>query len=157
MEASDRINQFLIDIRSQLVSMTTDTFMETLVGLAKMKLQMFNSLEEECSHLWSEIIEKRYNWESYRDEVIVLRSLTKNDVLQAFDDWLSPFELESKKKQKRRQLIVQVIGNTSEMESEANNDTNDDTMTLVERRIQVDKAVSNYHQFAKNNTWGKIY
>ena len=68
--------------------MDEQTFMEHLVALAKNKLEGYESLEEETSSYWSEIIECRYDYEAYRKEVQCLKTITKEQVVKACDDWL---------------------------------------------------------------------
>jgi len=108
-EATDRIDQFLSEYREELVSMTGETYMENLVGLAKNKLQMFNSLSEETSHYWNEIVEGRYEWEVHRNEALCLRGITKDDLLQAYDEFLLP-RCSDGIKRERRCITVHVIG-----------------------------------------------
>jgi secreted Zn-dependent insulinase-like peptidase len=88
--------------------MTQEQFMEHLIGLAKNKLAMFNSLSEETGCYWSEIQDNRFDFEVNRNEALALRSLTKEYVLAAFDEWLLP--LNGGKRCERRALVVQVIG-----------------------------------------------
>ena len=77
---------------------------------AKRKLEGFDSLEEETSSHWSEIVEHLYDFEAYRKEVQCLRTLTKDEVITAFDDWLLPVCQKEGKPTKRRRLVIQVIG-----------------------------------------------
>lgn len=109
-ETNTRIDDFLSSFRSELDSMDRDTFVEHLVAIAKRKLEGFDSLEEETSSHWSEIVERRYDFEAYRKEVQCLRTLTKDEVITAFDDWLLPVCQKEGKPTKRRRLVIQVIG-----------------------------------------------
>ena len=84
-ETNNRIDDFLSSFRSELESMDRDTFVEHLVAIAKRKLEGFDSLEEETSSHWSEIVERRYDFEAYRKEVQCLRTLTKDEVITAYD------------------------------------------------------------------------
>jgi len=78
-ETNNRIDDFLSSFRSELESMDRDTFVEHLVAIAKRKLEGFDSLEEETSSHWSEIVEHLYDFEAYRKEVQCLRTLTKEE------------------------------------------------------------------------------
>ena len=109
-ETNNRIDDFLSSFRSELESMDRDTFVEHLVAIAKRKLEGFDSLEEETSSHWSEIVERRYDFEAYRKEVQCLRTLTKDEVITAYDDWLLPVCQKEGKPTKRRRLVIQVIG-----------------------------------------------
>ena len=110
-ETNNRIDDFLSSFRSELESMDRDTFVEHLVAIAKRKLEGFDSLEEETSSHWSEIVEHLYDFEAYRKEVQCLRTLTKEEeVITAYDDWLLPVCQKEGKPTKRRRLVIQVIG-----------------------------------------------
>merc|ERR1711907_402945 len=66
---------------------------------------MFNSLSEATSSLWGEIRDGRYLWEADREEVICLKSITKEETLKAYDEWVFP------KNSRLRQVIVKVVAN----------------------------------------------
>jgi secreted Zn-dependent insulinase-like peptidase len=87
--------------------MKEEQFMEHLIGLAKTKLERFNSLSEETGCYWTEIVDGRLDWEVYRHEVLALRSLSKDQILESFEQWLLPSHGKS------RELVVQVIGDGS--------------------------------------------
>ena len=91
-----------------LNDMTDAQFMEHLVGLAKNKLEMFNSLSEETGCYWSEIQDRRFDWEVYRNEALALRSLTKDKVITAFDEWLLPCGKDGKPCH-RRALVCDLV------------------------------------------------
>jgi secreted Zn-dependent insulinase-like peptidase len=100
-ETSSRIDDFLTSFRSELQSMDEQTFMEHLVALAKNKLEGYELLEEETSSYWSEIIECRYDYEAYRKEVQCLKTITKEQVVKACDDWLYSLCKEGKPAKRR--------------------------------------------------------
>ena len=85
-EITSRIDQFLFEYRDELASMPKETFAEHLVGLAKIKLQIHNSLEEETSQFWYEIAIGRYDWEVHRNEALSLRGITMEDLLSCYDE-----------------------------------------------------------------------
>ena len=89
--------------------MDNKTFMEHLVGLAKNKLESFDSMEDETASHWAEIKEGRYDFEAYRKEALCLRSISKDQLTAAYDEWLYPMCKDGKPK-KRRRMIVHVIG-----------------------------------------------
>jgi len=146
-EVSARIEQFLTDFRATLVDMSNETFFEHVVGLAKDKLQSFNSLEEESGSLWSEIIENRYDFEVHRNEAEELKKVTKEDILKAFDKWLSP---ESKN---RRKLDVHAIGSAEGIAS----DGRPTVETSEDIGETIDVKVGAFHKVAAGKTWGSIY
>jgi len=141
-----RIEQFLIDFRNDLPKMTNEAFMESLVGLSNNKLQKFDSLEEESSILWSEITERRYDWEVHRNEVLSLRSIQKDDIIKAYDEWIRP------ERKGCRKLVVNVIGNGNEASSNGRPDVQVENIPRV-----IDEIVETYNKSAGNKTWGVIY
>lgn len=146
-EASDRIDRFLSEFRKELESMSDESFMEHLVALAKVKLEMFESMEDECGSYWDEICEKRFDFESHRTEVQCLRSITKEKLLSAYDDWLHPVCHKGKPK-KRRRIVFHVIGEGAMGRPEIK-DPND-------VGAQIDGLVTTFHDSVKSETWGKI-
>ena len=90
--------------------MSSEEFSENIIGLAKIKLQSFDSLEAECSHYWSEVVERRFSYDVSREEVCVLRGVTKDDVLKVFDQY---FGLDSK--DERRALCVKIVKGSESM------------------------------------------
>jgi len=60
--------------------MKKEVFLENIVGLAKNKLQAWTTLSEHTNHLFSEITCYRKNFDIHRDEVVKLRTITKEMV-----------------------------------------------------------------------------
>eukprot|EP00985_Skeletonema_marinoi_P001098 scaffold448_cov107-Skeletonema_marinoi.AAC.2 len=146
-EASARVDRFLGEFRAQLESMSDESFMEHLVSLAKEKLEMFDSMEDECGSYWSEICEGRFDFEGHRKEVQCLKTITKESLLAAYDDWLHPICHKGKPK-KRRRVVFHVIGKGS-----IGRPTVDDPSEIGEH---VDGLVRDFHNSVKGETWGKI-
>lgn len=145
-DVSVRIDEFLKSFREELVSISKETYMEHVVGLAKNKLEKCNSLEEEAGNLWYEIVESRYDWEVHRNEAHALRSISKEQVLKAFDDWLYPSTTSH-----RKLLVVHAIG-TKEGVSSMNR-------PIIRREDvcnAIDDKVKAFHKASANKTWGKI-
>ena len=132
--------------------MKEEQFMEHLVGLAKNKLEMFNSLSEETGCYWSEIQDKRFDWEVYRNEALALRSLTKEKVITAFEEWLLPRSTDGTLRH-RRALIVQVIGNGGEACAEGRPCVVDSESISA----YVDEQVRAVHNSVGGATWGQVY
>jgi len=130
--------------------MTPEQFMEHLVGLAKNKLAMFNSLSEETGCYWSEIQDNRLDFEVYRNEALALRSLTKEYVLAAFDEWLLP--LKGGKRCERRALVVQVIGSGDEASAKGR-----PSVEIESVPSYVEGQVCAVHKSVGGITWGKVY
>ena len=144
-EIQDRIDRFILEFRQTLVDMNSETFMGHMVGLAKDKLNMFNSLSEATSSLWGEIRDGRYLWESDREEVVCLKSITKDEVLKAYDEWLSP------ENSKRRQVIVKVVA------SEGPASAGRPDVQCEDAESHNDSCVDSFHAFCKHQTFGRIY
>ena len=143
-EVLERFDQFLFDFRQELNNMSKDDFQEHMVGLAKQKLDMFNKMSEETDCLWGEICNGRFAWESWRDEVVALRSITKEDALRAFDQWICP-------RQKRKMFAVQVIGVGDTNASQGRPVVDPDRLCDF-----IDEQVDIFHRFCKNQFWGRV-
>ena len=146
-EVVDRLEKFLVDYRVELENMTTEKFLEHCVGLVRNKLLKSDNLEEECSSHWEKIIERKdaIDWEQSRNEAVELRGITKKEVIVAFDKWLAPFS-NQQKPNKRRRIIVKVIGSSEKSHSE---------MQEEDISCAVDDEVRKAHSAIGNNTWGK--
>mmetsp|Transcript_18277 Transcript_18277/g.42305 ORF Transcript_18277/g.42305 Transcript_18277/m.42305 type:complete len:125 (-) Transcript_18277:348-722(-) len=123
--------------------MTQKEFMDFLVGLAKNKLEMFDSLSDECDCYWDQICDGQYDWQVHRNEALVLRSLTKDRVLEAFDKWFFPTTPNGNPRL-RRMLVVQVVGSSDEASA------NDSIPRLIDNRVAA------FHKSVGTGTWGKI-
>ena len=146
-EASARIDRFLGEFRAQIENMSNESFLEHLASLAKEKLEMFDSMEDECESNWSEICEGRYDFEGHLKEVQCLRTITKENVLAAYDDWLHPICHKGKPK-KRRRVVFHVIG-----EGTIGRPLVKDPSDVGEH---IDGLVRDFHNSVKGETWGKI-
>jgi secreted Zn-dependent insulinase-like peptidase len=142
-EAVERIDKFLVDFR-EASFVNDDSFNESLVALAQNKLEMFNSLSEECDSYWGEITDGRFEWQSWRNEAVCLRSIRKKDAMKFFDDWLMPGKC-------RNMMVVHVIGNGDS--------------TAAAERPEVDPAVlGDFYEAAvevarsscKKQFWGRV-
>ena len=125
--------------------------MEHVVGLAKNKLESFDSMEDETGAHWSEIIEGRYDFEAYRKEVLSLRTLSKDQLLGAYDEWLNP--LCKSKLKKRRRIVLHVIG--------AGDDAASSGRPVIENNKIVgdviDALVDEFHNKLKHASWGRVF
>ncbi|KAG7371853.1 peptidase insulinase family protein [Nitzschia inconspicua] len=144
-EIEARIDRFLLEYRKTLTDMSSEEFMEHLIGLATEKLNMFHSLSEETDHFWSEIRDGRYNWEVERDEVICLKTITKEQTLKAYDEWINP------ENKKRKKLVIKVVASEGPA-AEGRPDVKQEDVEDFN-----DKCVNECHAFCKNQTFGRIY
>ena len=144
-DVTARIEEFLREFKKELVSMSKETFMENLVSLAKDKLEKCDSLEEEAGNLWYEITEKRYDWEVHRNEAHALRSITKDQVIQTFDNLVCPSNAS------RRRLIIHAIGTKEGVSS-----LDRPIIPIEDVGNAIDEKVQEFHKATGNKTWGKI-
>lgn len=149
-ETVERIDKFLKDYRNELSEMKHDDYLEYLVGLAKNKLDMYDSLSEESGALWSEIRDGRYDWQVNRNEAVCLRSITLERVIASFDEWLSPTTIEGIAR-KRRMLVIQIIG-TGEGSASLGRPCIDE----LQLGSHIDEAVDSFQKSVGRATWGKI-
>jgi secreted Zn-dependent insulinase-like peptidase len=122
--------------------MSREEFMEHIIGLAKSKLEKCDSLEDETSNFWYEIIESRYDFEVHRNEAERLRTINKQEVLDGFDKWLNPNFAH------RRKIEVCAIGISEGNGCEGRPIIEDDNVNDY-----IDRLVSEFHQ----KTGGKTY
>ncbi len=148
-EVSHRIEKFLLDFQNELVKMKHDTFAKHLAGLASNKLQMYNCLEEECNVWWNEILDGRYDWEAHLSEALQIKSLTRSEILTAYEDWLLPTQNGCPKH--HRCLIVHVIGASKGPSSQGR-----PVLASESVGAKIDEQVKAYHAISKNINWGKI-
>jgi secreted Zn-dependent insulinase-like peptidase len=140
----ERVDKFLLDYHAVLVKMSLTDFQEHLVGLAKQKLDMFNALSDETDCLWSEIYDGRFEWEAWRNETICLKSISKDDVLAALNEWMCPGS-------KRNILAVQVIGSGKTDASIGRPVVETDQLVGY-----AEEQVQSFHKLCKNQLWGRV-
>jgi len=150
-EASTRIDDFLKSFRSELESMDDETFMEHLVGLAKNKLENFDSLEEETGSHWSEITEGRYDFEAYRKEVLMMRTISKRQLIDVYDEWLYPL-CENGKPKKRRRMVLHIIG-SGDGPASLGRPAIENEKTVGD---EIDRLLHQFHASVKKESWGRI-
>ena len=138
----ERIDKFLAEFRKNMEA--SDDFLEHLVGLASQKLDMFNSLSEETSSYWDEIRDGRFDWQAWRNEALCLKTLTKQEVIEAFDKWLAPTT-------RRKMLAVQVVGSGTGDAAMGRPEVESDAFGTY-----VDEQVSAFHSHCKQQYWGRV-
>ena len=148
-EASARIDDFLRSFRAELESMDDNTFLSHVVAVAKDKLEAYDSMADETGSHWSEIVEGRYDFEAFRNECICLKQTTKEQLIAAYDEWLNP--LKNGQQNKRRQLVVQVIGS-------GEGDPSLGRPVFENKTVgdEIDRLVQQFHTSVKHESWGKI-
>ena len=139
-EITARIDRFLLEYREELANMSNETFTEHVVGLAKIKLQMHNSLDEESAALWYECTIDRYEWEVHRNEALCLREIILDDLLSCYDEYFHPGGAE--KRNERRRITIQVIG--------TGKDSSDGRPAIDSAKVdeEVDKMIVSFHKSA---------
>jgi len=149
-EIISRIEKFLQDYRNDLENMPKEEYLGKVIGLAKSKLLMNDSLEEECSSFWDKIIERTYNWEENLEDAIQLRGLTKADVIEAYEKYFLP--MHGSIANKRRRLVIQVIGVNEGPASDNRPVMSPDIVTAF-----IDDTVKSVHESSRYQTWGKLF
>ena len=144
-EVVERIDKFIVDFRNDLVDMPTKDFQENLVGLAKQKLDMYNCLSEETDTLWSEIDNGRFEWESWRNETVCLKDISKDVVLKALDEWILPGK-------KRHILSVQVIG-SGKTDASMGRPVLENDLSATD---YADERIHEFRNLCKSQIWGRI-
>jgi nardilysin len=165
----ERVETFWRFWRQELETMSNADFVEHLSGLATQKLDRFDGLSDETDSLWEEIADGRFEWQAWRDEAVVLRTITKEQVVNAFDTWVQPAD-----PKKRRILVVRVIAAPVAAATDENEDEDDsaaDESTRVPQHASdgrpeiafgdvgyyVDNQVSDFRKkVCKQQTWGRI-
>lgn len=144
-EITSRIDRFLLEFRAELVSMPKDTFTEHVVGLAKIKLQMHNSLDEENAALWYECTIGRCEWEVHRNEALCLREITLDELLSCYDEYFYPGD--ANEKNERRRITIQVIG--------TGKDSSDGRPAIDSDKVdeEVDKMIASFHKSTSGAVW----
>lgn len=138
-----RVDKFLTEFRNELATMKKEEFYKYLVALALHKLNTYDSLPDENATLWGEICDGRFHWEAWRDEVICLKGIKQQELLEAFDKWLMPGN-------RRNAVVIQVIGATESV-SEGR-----PKVEASEHGDFVDDRVVDFHKQCKKQTWGRV-
>ena len=144
-EITSRIDRFLLEYRKELANMSKDTFTEHVVGLAKIKLQMHNSLDEETAALWYECTIDRHEWEVHRNEALCLREITLDDLLSCYDEYFYPGGAENGNE--RRRITIQVIG--------TGKDSSEGRPAIDSAKVdeEVDKMIASFHKSTGEAVW----
>jgi nardilysin len=141
-DVMDRIDRFLLDFRVTLDEMSDTDYNDHLIGLANRYLDMYNSMDEETSIYWSEIVNGRFEWEGWREETSILIQTPKTEVIEAFDKWFKPGT-------ERRIMAVQVIG--TEPQVCCGRPETSDTADAY-----ADSMVGMFHGKCKTQQWGRV-
>ncbi|KAL5720801.1 nardilysin [Ranunculus cassubicifolius] len=104
-----RIDNFINGLQNLLDELDEESFENYRSGLIAKKLEKDPSLSDETSHLWGQIVDKRYLFDMSEKEVEELKSITKNEVVEFYNTYLKPTS------KKRRRVVVRVWGCNTEM------------------------------------------
>ncbi|GAQ85219.1 Insulinase (Peptidase family M16) family protein [Klebsormidium nitens] len=80
---------FLTTFRKQLADMPADEFDEHRESLIDEKLQKDHALREESDRFWEQIWEPRYMFDARQQEAAALQTVTKEQVLEWFDEHIA--------------------------------------------------------------------
>ncbi len=105
-ELMKRIRQFLVDFRTDNLEKLTDEELKNYVdSLSALKAEPEKKLVRRYSRFWHEICERTFEYQRAQDEIEALKSVTKEDVIKVFDEFLADSGSQ------RRCLISLVHGN----------------------------------------------
>lgn len=144
-EIEARIEKFLMDFRAILSNTSHKDYIAHRNGLAKRKVEAFNSLSEQTNHFWTEIRDGRYNFQVELDEVLVLRDISQSQLVEAYEKWLYPEGSGT-----RRRFSVNVV-TVDSLISEAPDLTQERSSDFNDERVQAFREICN------NQTYGPIY
>lgn len=84
-----RIEQFLWSVRKHLENMSEEDFEKHKSSLADRITEKPKKLSARTEKYWSEIVTRQYNFDRDDVEVSVLKTLTKNDIIDFYDNYIS--------------------------------------------------------------------
>ena len=85
-----RIDSFLRSFKEELANMTTETFESHKRSVINKRLQKLQNMNEECSRFWTHITSDYYNFEQRYNDVIHIKSLTKEDIVSFYNYYIDP-------------------------------------------------------------------
>ncbi|ODV93679.1 hypothetical protein PACTADRAFT_51446 [Pachysolen tannophilus NRRL Y-2460] len=91
-----RIVEFLQKFRAMLSEMSSEKFNKNVESLIAKKLLKKKNLSEEFSKIWGCITSGFYDFDFNEQEVEVLKKLSKNDLLNFYDDYILNFNNQKK-------------------------------------------------------------
>ncbi|CAH9102787.1 unnamed protein product, partial [Cuscuta europaea] len=108
-----RVTEFLATFKGKLSEMSNDEFKNKVNALIDVKLEKFKNLGEETDYFWWEISGGTYKFNRVEMEVKALKQLTKGDLVDFFDEYVSV------NSPKRKTLSVRVYGSSHSSEYKA--------------------------------------
>ncbi|XP_065350054.1 insulin-degrading enzyme-like isoform X1 [Cloeon dipterum] len=98
-----KIEQFLLSMKSYLEEMSDEEFERHKEALAVLRLEKPKKMKQLTNHYWTEISIQAYCFDRDNIEVAFLKTLTKDDVIQFYNDHIHA------EGAKRRKLAVHVL------------------------------------------------
>ncbi|XP_036067708.1 insulin-degrading enzyme isoform X2 [Oryzias melastigma] len=98
-----RVEAFLLSMETALEEMNEEVFQKHIQALAVRRLDKPKKLSAECAKYWAEITSRQYNFHRDSIEVEHLKTLTKDDIVVFFREWLAVTA------PKRRKVSVHVL------------------------------------------------
>ncbi|KAJ9144507.1 putative Metalloprotease [Pleurostoma richardsiae] len=86
----ERCDAFLVKLGQGLRTMTDKTFEEHKIGLINQRLEKLKNLEQETARFWTHITSEMFDFEQVHRDVENLEPLTKNDILEFFNQYIDP-------------------------------------------------------------------
>ncbi|XP_050296511.1 insulin-degrading enzyme [Anthonomus grandis grandis] len=119
-----RIEEFLKGMRTYIDEMTEEEFLRHREALAAHRLEKPKQLSAQTNQFWGEITSQQYHFNRAESEVAFLRTLTKTDILDFYEDMLK------NNANRRKKLSVHVVstaeggaGDPANNNADGNNET----------------------------------
>ncbi|KAI2864641.1 hypothetical protein CBS12448_2857 [Aspergillus niger] len=132
----ERCDAFLVNFEHHLRAMTDETFEEHKVGLINKRMEKLKNLDQETSRFWTHITSEALDFEQVYHDVEHIEPLTKEDILQFFDQHIHPSS------PTRAKLAIHLIAQASATADAASGDSavavgNPDALGLPETQDAV--------------------
>lgn len=85
-----RIDNFLILLGNFLKSMSQEEYQDNVEALISKKLEKKKNLREEASRYWSHITSGYYDFLRHEEDVELMRTIDKQEVIEIFEQYISP-------------------------------------------------------------------
>ncbi|CAE7368573.1 IDE, partial [Symbiodinium pilosum] len=107
-KVDELIEEWLEDFSKELEAMTDEDFQKNVQALVNERTQRYSRLLQEVTRHWAEILPRRYKFQRVVESTEALKSVTKEDLITFFKEYLA------KDAPSRRKLSVRVLGTTAD-------------------------------------------
>lgn len=106
-EVDVRIEAWLASFHSELETMSEEDFKSNVDAVVKERTQRLARLSQETMQHWAEIVTRRYHFERLRESLEALRTVTKEEILDFFSEYLAAGAPQ------RRKLSLRILGTSA--------------------------------------------